>query len=160
MNGHPMTNDALALEPEAVKPAEGFEVAFLPWLGWEQEIVVGPVSFSPFRLDSVAEPAVREYLGRYFSRYREVDGTPVGTIALATHRAKVGFRRHTPEETQALRRAVTALAIAFIVEAWRVDLCQEHLMGMPSADSFQLIFQRFAAGSNVVGVVAGRSTQG
>ncbi len=154
-----MTDDALAVNSQVVSPPEGFEVAFLPWLGWEREIVVGPVSVSPFRLDSIPEPVVREYLRRYFPRYTDVDGMPVGAIALATHRGKVGFGRHTPEEKQALQRAVTALAIAFMVEAWRVELCHEHLMGVPSADSFQLIFQHFAAGSNFVAVDAGRSTQ-
>lgn len=145
------------VELEGSNRTEGFEVAFLPWLGVERSITVGPVTFSPFELGSVAEPAAREYLSRYFRRYVEVDGKPLRVIVLARRAGVTDFRYHTELERLDLRRAVAALALSGITEAWVVRIVHHNDVPVPTADAFQLIFQRFTAVSKFVAVTAGRS---
>lgn len=145
------------VEPEDAGVSEGLDVAFLPWLGVERSITVGPVTFSPFELGSVSEPAAREYLSRYFRRYVEVDGKPLRAVVLARHTDVTGFRYHTELERLELMRATTALALSGITEAWVVRIAHHNEVPVPAADAFQLIFQRFTADSKFVAVTAGRS---
>lgn len=155
-----MTEAETIVEPAGLNPEEGFEVGFLPWLGVERSMTVGPVTFSPFDLESVAEPPVREYLGRYFPRYVEVDGDLIRVIVLARHIGVTDFRYHSEPERLDLRRAAAALALSGITEAWVVRIVHRNEIPVPSADSFQLIFQRFTADSKFIGVTAGRSLHG
>jgi hypothetical protein len=155
-----MPKDATPAESESSKRTEGFEVAFLPWLAWKRKIAVGPVISSPCELQNLGEPPVREYLSRYFPRYVEVDGSPIGILVLAEHAGVTGFRYHTDQERLALKRAADALAFSAITHAWMVRVAHDNDVPVPSSDSFQLMFQRFAAGSNFVGVTAGRAIHG
>jgi hypothetical protein len=155
-----MTEAETIVEPAGSNPEEGFEVGFLPWLGVERSMTVGPVTFSPFDLESVAQPAVREYLGRYFPRYVEVDGDLIRVIVLARHIGVTDFRYHSEPERLDLRRAAAALALSGITEAWVVRIVHRNEIPVLSADSFQLIFQRFTADSKFIGVTAGRSLHG
>lgn len=152
-----MVEGEAIVESEGSNLADKFEVAFLPWLGVERSITVGPVTFSPFELGSVPEPAVREYLSRYFRRYVEVDGEPLQAVVLARHTDVTGFRYHTELERLELMRATTALALSGITEAWVVRIAHHNKVPVPAADAFQLIFQRFTADSKFVAVTAGRS---
>lgn len=145
------------VEPRGLNPTEGFEVAFLPWLGWEREIAVGPVRLLSFRLEDVTDPMVREYLARYFPRYTEVDGSPLRNLVFARQEGVGGFRYHTDAERITLRRAAAIVAFSAITEAWAVRIVHHNEIPVPSADSFQLLFQCFAAGSNFVDVKAGRA---
>lgn len=145
------------VEPEGAGVTEGFEVAFLPWLGLQQTVTVGPVTFSPFEPGSVAEPSIRDYLSRYFPRYVEVDGEPVRVIVVARHTGVTGFRYHTQPERLDLMRAASALSFSGIAEALTVRIVHHNEVPVPSADAFQLLFQRFTAGSKFVEVVAGRT---
>ena len=155
-----MPKDGTPAEIESSKRTEGFEVAFLPWLGWKHKIAVGPVISSPCEVQNLGELPVREYLSRYFPRYVEVDGSPIEILVLAEHAGITGFRYHTDQERLALKRAAAALAFSAITHAWMVRVAHDNDVPVPSSDSFQLMFQRFAAGSNFVGVTAGRTTHG
>ena len=154
---HNTVEGEATVEPEGAGVTEGFEAAFLPWLGMAKSISVGPVTFSPFEPESEAEPVVREYLGRYFPRYVEVDGEPIRVIVVARHTGVTGLRYHTPPERLDLTRAASALSLSGITEALTVRIVHHNEVPVPSADSFQLIFQRFTAGSRFVAVTAGRS---
>ncbi|MDD5558409.1 hypothetical protein [Candidatus Methylomirabilis sp.] len=152
-----MVKSKATVESEGSNLTNKFEVAFLPWLGVERNIAVGPVTFSPFEPGSILEPTVREYLSRYFRRYVEVDSTPLGGIVLARHAGVADFRYHTDLERLNLKRAVAALALSGITEAWVVRIAHHNEVPVPAADAFQLIFQRFTVNSNFVGVTAGRT---
>lgn len=145
------------VEPEGAGVTEWFEVAFLPWLGLQRTITVGPVTFSPFELGSVVKPSTRDYLSRYFPRYVEVDGEPVRVIVVARHTGVTGFRYHTQPERLDLMRAASALSFSGIAEALTVRIVHHNEVPVPSADAFQLLFQRFMADSKFVEVVAGRT---
>ena len=110
-----MPKDDTSAESESSKRTEGFEVAFLPWLGWKRKIAVGPVIFSPCELETLGEPAVREYLSRYFPRYVEVDGSPIEILVLPEHAGVTGFRYHTNPDRLALKRAAAGLAVSVIL---------------------------------------------
>lgn len=152
-----MVESEAMVEPEGSNLTGKFEVAFLPWLGMKQSITVGPVTFSPFELGSVQEPAARDYLKRYFRRYVEVDGMPLRDIVLARHAGVRDFRYHTELERLDLSRAAAALALSGITEAWVVRIAHHNEVPVPVADAFQLILQGFTTDSKFVAVTAGRS---
>ncbi|MFQ5944248.1 MAG: hypothetical protein ACE5JF_11910 [Anaerolineales bacterium] len=155
MNQYDAALNAEGLEPA---PAAGFEIAFLPWLGMNREMTAGPVAFSPLQVQAVQDPEVREYLDRYLPRYREVDGGPVELVVVARHEGVTGFRYHTANEQIDLIRATSVLALAMIAKAQILRTLHNNQRPAPNADSFQLIFQRFTARSDYVGVTAGRWT--
>lgn len=155
-----MNNQDSNSRDERRDSVEQLEVAFLPWLGINREITVGPVTLVPYEPGTVAESSVREYLERYFPRYMEVDGTPVRDVLIAKHASVTGFRHHTDVERGALARAAACLAFSTITAAWVLRLVHRNEVPAPSADSFQLLFQRFTPGSNFVGVSAGRASHG
>jgi hypothetical protein len=153
-----MNQDDAALNAEGPEPAAGFEIAFLPWLGINRETTVGTVTFSPLQVQAVQDPVVREYLDRYLPRYREVDGGSVELVVVARHEGVTGFRYHKANEQVDLIRATSVLALAMIAKAQILRTLHNNHLPAPSADSFQLIFQRFTARSDYVGVTAGRWT--
>ncbi len=155
-----MNQDLATANAEGLEPAAGFEIAFLPWLGMNRGTTVGSVTFSPLQVQAVQDPVVREYLARYLPRYREVDGGPVELVVGARHEGVTGFRHHAPNEQSDLIRGTSVLALAMIAKTQVLQTLYRNQLPAPSTDSFQLIFQRFTAGSNFVGVSAGRWTHG
>ncbi len=151
-----MRDGEVAVQAEQEEAVAGYEVAFLPWLGINGEIAVGRVTISPFEPGAVTEPAVRDYLNRYFPRYMEVDATPVEVILVSKYPSVENFRYHTDLERRILARAAASLAVFAITAAWVIRLVYKNEVPVPSADSFQLLFQRFTAESDFVGVNTGR----
>jgi hypothetical protein len=115
------------------------EVTFLPWLGLEEPTEVAGVRLLPWRdfvrMRDLAEPD-REWLERYFSRYRERDGqTPVKTVTIAWCNEGDQGR---------MLRVVRTLAAAHLVFAHAGYLGSGNSSNAPArAERWEVFTQRF-----------------
>jgi len=93
------------------------QIVFLPWAALRVELQVGPVRFWPFNRQTaskyVTDVPTRKFLYRYFRRYRNPLGKPVGTVVVASLEC-INHRILNNEELDDIRTAIHCLAFSVI----------------------------------------------
>lgn len=137
-----------------------FQVTFLPWLGLEQAITIGPITFWPYKkhADSkIKDKNILEYLNNYFNSFINHDGTPVESITICTYNDD-HFKVLSEQEVQDMRYALDALFFSYITGCVKrsVENNNKSVFVHPSLNAFQLSFQKFRPESNDINVSSGQ----
>lgn len=132
------------------------EIHFLPWAEWRTATDIGHVRISPWSdVREAVEASTSEYLDTLFSRHQGNDGRTVHGLAVASVGDDV-LAVLSGEESQAIRRAVDALTFATVVPSILANVASENPSpGVPHAERFQLVTQRFDVKNPYVSVVSG-----
>ena len=139
-------------------------VSFMPWAEpVKKELQIGPVSFWRFanQADSkIKEPAVTEYLTKYFKLYVDHKGNPVNTAIICSH-GDINFRPLNEKDHTELRNAVDSLIFSIIAPQAANAVCMNNkFMGPPSSEVFQFFHQMFQPGKKSIHVKSGSLTMG
>ena len=133
-----------------------FEIAFLPWLGIEQSITIGPVTFWPYKKDviiKIKDQSILEYLQKYFINFISHDGTPVQSITICSHNNE-HCKILSDQEKQDIKYALDALFFSYITGCVQQSIINNStsMFVPPSLDAFQLSYQKFRPKSNEINV--------
>ncbi len=141
--------------------SSSLQVSFLPWAGFEQSIVIGPITFWPYYKEAdqrINDPEVRLHLDRHFKSHVDHQGSPVKTITVCSY-GDSGFRPLNDEQTNDLRDAVNALLFASIAPHIKNAVeSGNHSLGPATADVFEWISLNFVPGIDHLAVRAGSLT--
>jgi len=123
------------------------QIVFLPWAALHSELQVGPVQFWPFNRQTarkyVADVPTRQFLYRYFRRYRNPLAKPVGTVVVCSLGC-INHRILNNEELDDIRTAINCLAFSVIGPDTKSKL-DSYPPGMPkeSGGRYDLYIQNF-----------------
>lgn len=123
------------------------QIAFLPWAALRSELQVGPVQFWPFNRQTackyVADVPTRQFLYRYFRRYRNPLAKTVGTVVVCSLGC-INHRILNNDELDDIRTAINCLAFSVIGPDTKSKL-DSYPPGMPkeSGRRYDLYIQNF-----------------
>jgi hypothetical protein len=135
------------------------QVHFLPWAGIQQPITIGPVTITPWTSVRPTLPAnERNFLDRYFRRYRTNNNHQVQDISIASI-TPGPLDDVTDEQRVTIRHAIDALTFASTIPNLRTTITTGNQLGIPNSERFQLTTQFLGNLQNFVAVQAGGQLQ-
>lgn len=130
------------------------EVMFMPWADKRKDHVIGPFRCWAWDKSRVSNADVAKHLDRYFKGHVDMYGNPVSSITILSE--SDDFSPVSKAMTDKARLAVDMLMFSVIYPGVKASVRNDtRNMPPPTADSFQLVKQRFTPGDKSFAIVTG-----